>query len=316
MSKARGHHFLPQCYLKGFARSDGQLYALDLKKKEGYFTSPLNLCKQRDFNRIDSEGVEPNAIEDSLAKFESCLAPPLKRVCAARGGDNLDDWIYVLNLMALITARNPSARENFRAFKTRMIEILMDMHLHTKERWESTLRAARRDGHVSESLRDPTYEEMKKFIDDKRYKIEFPRGDNTVAEFGAVDAALQLLGRREWKFIAAPPGSVGFVTSDHPVCLMHANGSVSTLGRPVGHAIANTFVIFSVCSRLAVVGSFEGDSERIVASHSYVAQLNTIIALFADRHVIGASDQVTFLLDQETVGRGEEVIPYIKPRDD
>lgn len=315
-SRARGHHFVPQCYLRGFARSDGQLFALDIRKRKGYFTSPVNLCKQRDFNRVDAEGINPDLLEVELGKkFESGLGPALRRVCAARSGNQRDDWVYVLNFIALMAARNPTVRSRLREFKTQLLEMLAEAHLSSKQRWEDSIRAMRRDGSMPSDLNVPRYEQMKSFVEEKRYILKFPHGQDIPAEFVGMNGVLQVLGKRRWNFVAAPKDSPGFITTDHPVCLMHSDGSPATLHRPVGHAVAETTVIFPVCNRLAVLGRFEGEDDLCEVSECYVAQLNTIIALFAYRHVIGPSNRVAFLLDQESVGHGEEIFEYLDVRD-
>jgi hypothetical protein len=76
---ARQHHFLPECYLRGFTRGAGHLFALDLKKRESYFASPKKVCKERDFNTVDAPGLKPDALETQLAKFEGKLAPALSK---------------------------------------------------------------------------------------------------------------------------------------------------------------------------------------------------------------------------------------------
>lgn len=111
MSTARGHHFVPQCYLRGFTRPDGRLFALDIRRKETSWPTPEKICKQRDFNRVEATGIEPDALEKSIAKFESQLAPHLRRVCHSRSIEDRTDWLWVLNCMAVLAARNPTARK-------------------------------------------------------------------------------------------------------------------------------------------------------------------------------------------------------------
>ena len=66
---ARNHHFVPQFYLKGFARprsKDGRLTVFDLKTRKSFATRPRNVAARRDYNRIEIEGQDPNAIESQL----------------------------------------------------------------------------------------------------------------------------------------------------------------------------------------------------------------------------------------------------------
>jgi hypothetical protein len=69
MPTARQHHFLPQFYLKGFAKQNGkvwQTWALDLKEKRQFQTNIKKVAKIRDFNRIDVKDQPPDAIEQAI----------------------------------------------------------------------------------------------------------------------------------------------------------------------------------------------------------------------------------------------------------
>lgn len=274
------------------------MLALDLKKRDFYFASPRKLGKQRDFNRVEAPDLEPDALEKALSQFETQLAPALKRICSAQAGANDKDWGFVLNLMSVIAARNPVFRKNFQDFKTRIIEMVAEMHVSSSAIYERALAAAKRDGVYIPSAENVSYEDVKKFVEEKQYTIDFPHGADTVAEFGAQDTVLQLLGRRKWMFIAAPLGSPGFVTCDHPACLSHDDGP-PTIRRPVGHAMRGTNFVFPVCRRLVVIGSFEGEGGEIVATDSFVERINMHIALFADRHVFASGNDVRFAVGGE-----------------
>jgi hypothetical protein len=83
--KARKHHHVAQCYLKGFThdrRKDSRLYVVDARRRRVFYTTPSNVAAGRDFNRID--GGEPNAIESIYADFESIAGPALARTEARR----------------------------------------------------------------------------------------------------------------------------------------------------------------------------------------------------------------------------------------
>jgi hypothetical protein len=78
---ARHHHYLSQCYLKGF--TDGgskksKLITFDLPEKRHFPTIPRNVGGIRDFNRINIAGYDQNALENSLGEFEGVVAKALK----------------------------------------------------------------------------------------------------------------------------------------------------------------------------------------------------------------------------------------------
>ncbi|MFZ3064317.1 MAG: DUF4238 domain-containing protein [Nitrospirota bacterium] len=67
---ARHHHYLSQCYLKGFTKGDSKkskLTVIDFREKKLFETTPRNVGGIRDFNRIDIEAIDQNALEKSLS---------------------------------------------------------------------------------------------------------------------------------------------------------------------------------------------------------------------------------------------------------
>jgi uncharacterized protein DUF4238 len=72
---ARQHHYVPQCYLKGFVRDRDQpkLFVVDLKERRTFTTNPKNVAVERDFHAVDVEGMPPDAFENDMSKFETAL---------------------------------------------------------------------------------------------------------------------------------------------------------------------------------------------------------------------------------------------------
>lgn len=56
MSTARLHHYIPQCYLKGFTHTQNRqakLFVLDAIKKKSFETIARNIGAERDFNKLE-----------------------------------------------------------------------------------------------------------------------------------------------------------------------------------------------------------------------------------------------------------------------
>jgi len=133
---ARHHHYLSQCYLKGFTKGGGKkskLAVIDLREKKHFETIPRNVGGIRDFNRIDVEGVDQNLLESSLAEFEGMAAAALRRLDK---GEKFDGDVkgLILNLIAMLAIRSPEMREHWRGFMAQIAERTMDLTLATKER--------------------------------------------------------------------------------------------------------------------------------------------------------------------------------------
>jgi Protein of unknown function (DUF4238) len=74
MSEARAHHFVPRCYLNNFAREE-QIVAIDVLAGKRFVTNTKNVAQERDFNRIESDTLPPDALETAYGLFEGELAP-------------------------------------------------------------------------------------------------------------------------------------------------------------------------------------------------------------------------------------------------
>ena len=73
---ARNHHWVSQCYLKGFATpvsKNSNLWAYDFAEDHSFRPKPRGVAAQRDFNRIDVPGQPMDALEGALAEFERNL---------------------------------------------------------------------------------------------------------------------------------------------------------------------------------------------------------------------------------------------------
>jgi hypothetical protein len=127
---------------------------------------------------------------------------------------------------------------------------------------------------------------MKQFNEGEQYTVEVPNEAHITLEMKGLDAILPCLLNRRWVLVKAPQSSSGFITSDHPVCLIW-----SVPNRlPPGFGIKGTEVIFPLSSRLALIGAFEIDDGEYDASDAFVAEINGVVIAYATRQVY-ARDQ-------------------------
>jgi hypothetical protein len=274
--QARHHHYLPQCYLKGFTR-DGQrtsqLWAWDFKLKRKFLTVPRNVGGQRDFNRIDVPNVPPNAVEAAMSKIETEFDAALTAVETNRDWDDeIKNWIF--NLMALMVVRNPQQRETRRDFQARVSERLLDLMLESKERWEG----ATPPGSEGESVgRKVTYEEAKDFHEKRLYTIEVPTVRHIYDEAELVDTVLPLLARRKWTVLVATPESGNFITTDNPVTLdWNDPTKVPPMYRSSpGFGMKDTTVHFALSKKVAIFGTFDGQNRALFAAPEITSLFNT-----------------------------------------
>jgi hypothetical protein len=110
----------------------------------------------------------------------------------------------------------------------------------------------------------------------------------------SLEAVLRTLLDRKWVVLLAPKETGGFITCDHPVCLMFSDPKKRGGFRPVGHGLMGTEVIFPVSRRMAVVGAFELQEDTVTLSDDWVAWINGALVAYANRQVYAADPRFTY----------------------
>ncbi|RXV64126.1 DUF4238 domain-containing protein [Burkholderia stabilis] len=305
--EARKHHYVPQCYLKGFThdrRKDSRLYVVDARRRRLFYTTPSNIAAERDFNRID--GDEPNAIEAIYADFESKAGPALVRTEARRAVGSEADLDVLLELIALFAVRSPRQRENLRQFYEQSARAMMKQMVATKQRWEAQEQSTIEAGGMESS--DISYEAMKAFVDAGEYRVDVTTTRHVVTELELLPTVYDLLQRRTWVVLRAAADSGGFVTSDNPATLCWDNEDIAGGFYSPGFGSADTSVVCPLSKTLALRGCFDGRSGIVDLPADLVAAVNTRTIAFADRQVYAEHDQFTFVSPDGRLLKGHELV--------
>jgi hypothetical protein len=308
---ARRHHYVPQCYLRGFVTNPKKpkLFVIDGKDRRSFHTAPMNVAAERDFHRIEVEGVPPDALETAFSGFETDLSDALQRIIASRSIKDQEDRAYLFNLMSLMAVKNPRHREGMRDFHEQIIKQMMSLMTATPERWASQVRRAKADGAVS-SDSDVNYETMRKFVEEDQYKVSVKPGWHLAMELKSLDAVLPFFFNRNWALFRAPPGKTGFITSDHPICLMWADPKERTRNFPgPGFGMKRTQIVFPISNELAVIGAFEAREEEMDAPEWLIAQINGTVAIYSERQIYAKNANFMYRLAHNTrTMRGNELV--------
>jgi hypothetical protein len=284
VTEARAHHFVPQCYLNNFAPGK-KITVVDLKSgKAPFSTNPKNVAQERDFNRIDSDTLAPDALENAYAQFEGELAPVLKKLVAGETCTE-DDFCYVLSLMGVLGLRNPRFRGSFAEFQNSVRQKMVAVALSTKERWEKQLARMREDGYL-DGKPDVPYEELKAQLAEGNIRFVTSTSEHARTELYAVDDLINILARRSWRWVRAAPTSGGFISCDHPVCL---NWIKRPRGfAPIGYGLNGTTVYFPLSPALALLGEFNGRTDDVAADIFMVGDFNRRVLNNAHRQIYAA----------------------------
>src|ERR1700736_3739224 len=117
-SVAKRHHFISQCYLRGFTADpkSPMLFVSDFRARKQFWASPVDVALERKFHEIDIPGQAPDVIEKKLAEFESDLGPALRRIVEANSLADEHDRSVLFFFMALLTIKNPRMRAAIATF--------------------------------------------------------------------------------------------------------------------------------------------------------------------------------------------------------
>lgn len=292
---ARNHHFVPQCYLKGFANPTrkGRLFVVELNQRTYFSTVPRNVAAERDFNTIDAPGHRPDAMEAALAPFEGEVAAALQRAIDSGEPPTGEDRILILNLAALLAVKNPRHRDKFRESLGEIYTAVGEVMTSSDAIFESQMRKAKAAGFVDPAS-TVTREQVKR-ITDGGMRAEVPTGFHLTLEHGAFDRVLGTFIGRRWTMLRAPRDSLGFITSDHPVGLFWSDPAMNAGPYGPGYALRGTEVMFPLSSRLAWIGTFEGDHPAVVdSSREHVEVFNDAVLHSARRQVYGCDGDCTY----------------------
>lgn len=276
-SKARGHHYISQCYLKGFTElgtKASTFTVLDLEKKEILTRQKsMNFCKERDFNRGEYKTLDPNSLECFLGEeFEPKVDKALRNI-ERTGGFEGEDRIIIFTLIALFYVRNPYRRKAYDEFLTYISKVKLSY-------------AANNVGKVVNGVL--ITEDFKETIQNNKVEIEVKesRNQHITTELKISAELIDLLAHRKWTLIQAPDNEI-FVTSNSPVALIWVEGGKRL---SPGFALKNTEVHFALSKKFALVGSFEGVDEVVIASKEIMALINSNLIAKANRWLFAAKD--------------------------
>ena len=275
-TEPRRHHYIPQCYLKGFATGSGKKTRIQVASFEAqnwFETHPKNIAHERDFLRIDAEGYEPYAIEKEMASLESEIANALRNIEQTLRFEG-KDRNTLLNFIALLAVRSPRRREHWRKIRDQVARRTLDLALRSKEMWESQMQHMREAGReVNDGV---TYEQMKDFHERGEYDIPVAREWHIQTEFHVSGTVLQALGKRQWSMYVTNDKLGPFVTCDQPVSLtwLYPEKVPPMFRSSPGHAMRDTQIYVPISSRLALLGEFDGEEGTFPALPNVVGMGN------------------------------------------
>ena len=295
MSDARNHHYVPQCYLKGFAKlrsKTAKLKAYDIGRGKIFSSIPRTIAAKRDYNRVEIDGVDPNFIESAWGSVESKFDQALARVIHSRSIIDDNDWHWILALLSRIITSNPDFRQVRGKFIEDIAGKVLNLALASEERWNAAIGEA--------SIEAPVpYEKMKSAVSEKRIFPKASKEKLVQDEAELWPKILDILLQRNWTLVKAHPGEGHFATSDRPFSLRFNDAKVGNGFHRPGLGLKNTTLIFPISKSLAAVGQFEDVIPEDTAMREQIAVLNYDILMSAGEQVYCSEEFPVIDLDFE-----------------
>ncbi len=306
MAEKANHHYVPQLYLRNFADGFGRkarVFTFDSSTNEAFKTSVRNVASKRHFNRVEIVGVDPNYLEDGLAEMEGELAPFLAEVVAEKRFRTPEHFNWTMNLAAQLSVRNPRMRGQLEKFHKDVAEGIASLSVSTREIWESQLRQMQKAGEAVNTK--VTYEQAKKFHDDKNYEIAIDQTHLIGLEMKMVEKVLTELGHRNWCFVSPPDDHI-FITCDDPVVLSWKDQKGRGFYGP-GHGLMDTLITFPLSSDLLLLGTFENLPPVMNYDALQVADANTHVARYSTKQIYARSGDFNVHMPTKFFASGNEL---------
>ena len=308
---SRNHHYIPQCYLRGFLDpylKKEQLHVIDKIDIRHFVTTPRNVGSQRDFNRVNVPGKPIDEAEKIFAEIEGKLAWVLKEIEETGTLPKGPSMKVLTYFVASLYRHNPQTRNHLANSETTVIKQIAKALFFRPERYESYRRQQRE---VGKEL--PEYETMKGFVESEDYDIRYGHGHHLRNELESIDnVVFPLLSQREWYLFIAEEGASGFVCSDHPIALISIGDPPENPDHPYnieapGLAQRYTELTLPLNRRMALFSTFETLPDVYTVDDTVIADVNIRTILSAARQIYCSNLDFKFL-DNGVMRSGKELV--------
>lgn len=229
----RRQHYVPAFWLALFTRDqhrNARFWAFDLpaarSKKNPFPTTPDNAGHQRDFNRIDVDGADPNEVEHLFQKFEDEAAWPMKTLATRAIGSTtvssptlfltLDDRRCIFTLLGAQRMRGPDAAARVdEAFSAAAID-----HMRRISASDEAFAAAQAK---NPDPGDLTREDVLALLADPSFRWVLDRATHFKELLPELVEEGERLGNElSWQVWVSPPGGPFFIITDTPMTTISA----------------------------------------------------------------------------------------------
>ena len=307
---SRNHHYIPQCYLRGFLDpklKKEQFHVIDKMDRRSFVTTPRNVGSQRDFNRVNIPGQSIDAAEKLFAEIDGEIARILKDVEENATLPEGADMVTLFYFVGLLYVHNPQFRNNIADFETRVIKQILRCLTANRERYESQMQRVR-----PADERVPEYESGRHFVEEESFDVQYGHGHHLKYELESVDSVVSLLSQRKWSLFIAEEGTGHFVCSDRPIALISIGDPPENPDHPYnfggpGLAQSDTELTVPLNRQMALCATVGDSFYTGTVDEMTIARVNERTIRSATRQIYCSSLDFKFL-DNETIKDGRDLV--------
>jgi len=290
MPDKRNHHFLPRCYLKGFASEDDAHHVWEYQRGRSYAPGPVSRAKYNpvlislrkagaalgEYACPRADGtIDFNTYEDALERLEKPADSVFNRIRNLQPIDDSDRDIlaaYMVMMIKRVPARKELIRDKFPEVLEKQWELITSEIEEVRAQVDPTdetglatisakLEACHKIIEIYRQNGMPREMELKTMVESPMPRV--------------MDAIKSM----RWQFVVAPNND-SFVTGDNPVHIF--KGGVG-LSKPYSE------VTFPVSSKVALLGTFRDVTQGyLTASDQLLKEINRRIIATSTTYVYGS----------------------------
>lgn len=299
MNNPKGHHFLPQFYLKGFTflphEEDPPVWVHE-RDKESKPLTVSQIAKQTHFYSTRKKvGGQPDTKgESTLGEIEGYMAPVLRKVISNEGASELTDeecltFAAFVGLMSLRTPQNFRIADiQFKDFQAdtvkKYMETITDEEI--REIYDKT---------VSEhpEVADVPFEDAKEFLLSQKLdpqRMELAHSAGIYDMWVSLPQIIPFILKMDWNFWI-PDDNRRFVTTDDPVVSTIRTGRGITFVKG-GWIHRSLEVHFPLTPRLCFAATKGGGTGTTILTGDSVPLINEMLIMMSQRFVYSSRKSV------------------------
>lgn len=298
MPNPRKHHYVPRCYLAGFAAdSDApRLFVLDKDSGRAHSAHVNDAACERDFYMVEVEQEgDPFAVEKLFSTVESAGAEALRFIAEHRTVPRDALYARLIAFLAVMTVRVPAVIDAIQQPFAQVMKSILWQITDSRETYEGMMEKLRSEG---KDVSGVTFESMCEFVRSEDCVVSMGQNFRIGTLLEMLKHAEPLLAARKWTVVEAADGAPDFICSDRPVTLCWNKAELMHPLFGPGLGIRDTTVMFPVNRRLALLGLFEMSAPLRVLDARGVGLINMYTAFYAKRFVYSGAEDFTVNLGE------------------